>query len=278
MNKCLISGRSLSAHDFLHLLAQSIPGAANLTDADAGPLYREQFKTLLDQMKKSSDANSALPTATGNIAALKLETVNGTFAITQRLRARILCLHWRTKDKQGSSTSDQLSELCSARVDVVRAPTGRFEALVERADKENLAVARHEDAWLARIISTIKDSPFGDHYAPTAGAPEALMARQLHDLNPRQRSRVPDFIEDPHERYMAQSRMDNSPYFDWADVVLAWTHDLKDTRTPSGLVTSQTWSSDHDQWFRTPNPGANPNAMFPGPWIDTVANPDFKPQ
>lgn len=86
--------------------------------------------------------------ATADAAAVRVETRNGSFVIEQRLRAYVEC---RVSERTGIGAGGG----CSAHVDVLRAPKGKLDALVQLVDDHDLVRTPYEDDWVQRVQQTL---------------------------------------------------------------------------------------------------------------------------
>ena len=206
--------------------------------------------------------------------AVRVETVNGTFVIEQRLRVYVEC-------RIAKSGPDSNGGGCSAHVDVERAPKGQLDALVSLVDAHDLVRAPHEDAYAQRVQQTLQQRAAKDMHDLTVQelVGQAMLKKQFDDfMATSQRS---------HEAFMAQQESTfhssmtaanagmnarSTAASDWVDYAL-------DQQTVVGQggtakVSSSyahTWSStvgNQTQWFQTNDPNANPNGAFSGNWTE----------
>ncbi|MBD5636006.1 MAG: hypothetical protein IAI49_16175, partial [Candidatus Eremiobacteraeota bacterium] len=128
-NGCLQLGRSFTASEFLRNLA-GVFGVTYVGPMSVAPRFARNNATAAAQMGRMS---ATIPgfTATGDTAAIRVRSKNGSFVIEQRLRAWILCTSrpWF----RGTTHSG-----CYAVVDVLRAPNGKLDALARLADTNDL--------------------------------------------------------------------------------------------------------------------------------------------
>ena len=257
---CFHLRNALTAAEFLDRYVRTLGAVHVIGPSDVGPAYRQQLDTLLQQMKAASSQNSgARMKQTGDVAALRIETTNGTFTIEQRLRARVTC-NFYSKPLVDSGN-------CVARIDVLRAPKGELDALVDFADTHNLVSARSDPDWAAAMTRRMIDDQNGSHFDPPH--PDAGALRMVH----RQADDFGLLHMEPHEAFMRSlgpaKEADCAPT-DWTDFAL----------TPKGQTTADgvihmpysllVWSSSAGERYATYNPTANPNGVLTGTWTNSA--------
>jgi hypothetical protein len=269
---CLAYTGPMSAEDFLKHYVEMIAGNGLhvVGPMAVGAAYQQRVAGVAQNMSHIS------PTIRGSAdaAAVRVETVNGTFIIEQRLRAYVEC-------RITTSGPDTNGGGCSAHVDVERAPKGKLDALCVLVDAHDLVKTPHDDAWLQRVQQTLAQRAREDQERLTRQeqAGQAMLKKQFDDfMATSQRN---------HEAFMAQqessfrSSMNNAnaamnarttAASDWVDYAL-------DQQTVVGQggaakVSSSythTWSStvgNQTQWFQTNDPNANPNGALTGNWTE----------
>jgi hypothetical protein len=250
----------LTAAQFLDLYIKTLGAVQIIGPSDVGPAYREQLDTLLKQMDAAASKNpGSTMKQTGDAAAIRLETTNGTFTIEQRLRARVICTFY-SKPLVGSGT-------CLARIDVLRAPKGELDALIDLADSHNLVSAKNEPEWATATTQRMLNDQNGSHFDPPRSNPEAaaMMRRQADDLG---------LIRlEPHEEFMRSlgpARKTDCVPSDWTDFALT----PKGQSAAGGVVHSPNslfeWSSSTGERYATYDPKANPNGALAGTWINSA--------
>ena len=250
----------LTAAQFLDLYVKTLGAVQVIGPSDVGPAYREQLDTLLKEMDASASKNPvSIMKQTGDAAAMRLETTNGTFTIEQRLRARVTCtLYSKPQVASGS---------CLARIDVLRAPKGELDALIDLADSHNLVSAKNEPEWATAMTQRMLSDQNGSHFDPPHPNPgaAAMTRRQAGDFG---------LIRmEPHEEFMRSlgpARRTDCVPSDWTDFAL----------TPKGQTTADgvvhlpyslfEWSSSTGERYATYNPTANPNGVLAGAWTSAA--------
>lgn len=268
-NACLPLDRTLTARAFLGHLA-ALQGLTIAGDMEVAPRVKERTEQAADQMRQMGASIDGF-TVTGDVAAVRASGKNGTFEIEQRLRAWVLC-HSAPWFK-GSRLSG-----CFARVDVLRAPKGKLDALARRVDDGDMNTAGSNPDYQMKMAQILKAR--GD----------ARLAAQIQHNNDVMRAQQQRFEQTmalqqhQHEQFMAQlqSSTDSSmraanasmnarstATSDWCDYAL----DLQTVTGSGGTVKvssayGHTWSNAQGQWYQTNNPNADPNGVLGGTWTE----------
>jgi hypothetical protein len=278
---CLPFEHTMSATEFLNHFVELIPGGVRVV----GPMsialpYRER----VEDVATSINANNRTPGfhATVDTAALRLETVNGSFVIEQRVRVWLGC---RVNSQAGVFSGGG----CDAHVDVLRAPKGKLDALVALVDAHDLTKPTADPQWKAAILQR-------------QARENADRMRKLTEVETRQIAMIQNQGEQiqqtmnrNHEAFMAQQESQfqsamkgandtmnarTTAASDWVDYSL----DQQTVYGSGGLAKvsssySQTWSNGQNQWFQTNNPNSNPNGTLYGNWTrDTKVHGNGQPQ
>ena len=287
-----------------------VPGCVNIK----GPITAEEFLKRYEEMVATSgmhvvgsmpvgaayqqrvagignNMNHMSPDIHGsaNAAAVRVQTVNGTFVIEQRFRAYVEC---RVRVQ---NAIDPNGGGCSAHVDVVRAPQGKLDALCAIVDAHDLVRTPHEDAWLQRVQQTLaaKNQQRQRELTRQEQAGSAMLKKQFDDFMATSQRNHEAFMSQQessyrtHQAQMAQSAssfhssMNNAnnamnarstAASDWVDYAL----DQQTVAGQGGTVKisnaySHTWSStvgNQTQWYQTNDPNANPNGALSGNWTE----------
>jgi hypothetical protein len=262
----------MSAEDFLKHYAEMIAsnGMHVVGPMAVGAAYQQRVAAVEQNM------NHIAPNIHGSAdaAAVRVQTVNGTFIIEQRLRAYVEC-------RIATSGPDTNGGGCSAHVDVERAPKGKLDALCELVDAHDLVKTPHDDVWLQHVQQTLAQRSRED---------QARLTRQEQAGSAMLKKQFDDFMASSqrnHEAFMAQqessfrSSMNNAnaamnarttAASDWVDYAL----DQQTVVGQGGVAKvsssySHTWSStvgNQTQWFQTNDPNANPNGTLSGNWTE----------
>jgi hypothetical protein len=277
---CLPIKRTMSAQEFLDHFVELIPGGVHVV----GPMSIAQpYRERVENVATSINAANHNPGfhASVDTAALRVETVNGSFIIEQRVRVWLGC---RVNSQAGVFSGGG----CDAHVDVLRAPKGKLDALVRMVDSNDLTKPTGDSQWKTA-------------YLQRQNAEDAERMRQLTSDEARQGSmlrtqyeQIQETMSRNHEAFMAQqesqfhSAMNNSntamnarttAASDWVDYAL----DQQTVNGSGGLTKvsssySQTWSNGQNQWFQTNNPNSDPNGTLYGNWTrDTKVHGNGQP-
>ena len=139
---CLPVQRTLTATEFLDHFIELIPGGVHVVESmTIAPPYHER----VERFAANLNANNSGVHVTVDTAALRVETVNGSFLIEQRVRVWVEC---RTNSQIGKFSGGG----CSAHVDVLRAPKGKLDALVALVDAHDLTKPVNDPQWLAAYM------------------------------------------------------------------------------------------------------------------------------
>jgi hypothetical protein len=278
---CLPYKSTMSASEFLNHFVELIPGGVHIV----GPMSIAQpYRERVEQVAASMNANNRTPGfhATVDTAALRVQTVNGSFVIEQRVRVWIGC---RTNNQAGVFSGGG----CDAHVDVLRAPKGKLDALVALVDAHDLTRPTGDTQWKVA-------------YLQRQSRENAQRLRDLTETENRQLSmiqaqgeQIQETMKRNHEAFMAQQESQfqsamksannamnarTTAASDWVDYSL----DQQTVFGSGGLAKvsssySQTWSNGQNQWFQTNNPNSDPNGTLNGNWTrDTKVHGNGQPQ
>jgi hypothetical protein len=272
VNGCLAYTGPMSAAEFLkHYMEISAGNGVHVVGTMAvGDAYQRRVAGVAQNMSRIG------PNIRGSAdsAAVRIETVNGTFIVEQRLRVYVEC-------RIATSGPDLNGGGCSAHVDVERAPKGKLDALCGLVDAHDLVRTPNEDAWLRRVQQAMLQRARED---------QALLTRQEHASQAMLKKQFDDFMatsQRDHEAFMAQQESSfrsamntanramnarTTAASDWVDYAL----DQQTVVGQGGLAKvsssyAHTWSStvgNQTQWFQTNDPNANPNGALSGSWTE----------
>jgi hypothetical protein len=267
---CLPIDHTLNAAQFLEHFVELIPGGVHVV----GPTgIGQEYQGRVDRMIANRKAYNNGGQVTLDAAAVRVETVNGTFVIEQRLRAWVEC---RTNNQLGKFSGGG----CTAHVDVLRAPKGKLDGLIAVVDAHDLTKPVSEQPWVGAIMQRQQREG-----AARIAALQQTEARQMSMLR-AQYEQMQATMNRNHAAFMAQqesqfhSAMNNAnaamnarttAASDWVDYAL----DQQTVTGSGGTVKvssaySQTWSNGQNQWFQTNDPNSNPNGVIPGNWTPDV--------
>jgi hypothetical protein len=250
-----------------------------------GSAYEARTAKIADNMNHQSPDVRGSATS----AAVRVQTINGSFIIEQRFRAYVEC---RVHVPSGI---DPNGGGCSAHIDVVRAPQGKLDALCALIDSHDLVKAQFDQAWIAHVQQTLaaKNRQRQQQLTEQERAGSAMLKKQFDDFMATSQRNHEAFMQQQessyktHQAQMAQSAssfhsaMNNAnnamnarstASSDWVDYAL-------DQQTVTGQggtqkvssAYSHTWSStvgNQTEWYQTNNPNANPNGSLGGNWTE----------
>jgi hypothetical protein len=275
---CLPFKTKLSASEFLQKYVELIPGGVHVV----GPMPVDSwFSAHAQQIAQGSAGGGNGPMAaqvTADTAALRIETMNGTFLIEQRLRVQLQCAVRNNPQLQPYLRGFN----CWARVDVVRAPKGKLDALVAFVDQHQMIKNMTRPEWQSALMQ--RQQQQGEEQMAAlrrqAAAASAMLKAQ-HD-------QFMETMQRNHEAFMAQQESSfrssmnaannamnarTTAASDWADYSL----DRQTVMTQDGQLAkvsstpSHVWSSTQGNdtyYYGTSDPNANPNGVLPGNWSE----------
>jgi hypothetical protein len=277
---CMPFDRTMTAAEFLNHFIELIPGGVHVV----GPMsiaqpYRERVETVATQINAANRAPGFH--ATVDTAALRVETMNGSFIIEQRLRVWLGC---RVNSQAGVYSGGG----CDAHVDVLRAPKGKLDALVALVDAHDLTKPTGDPQWQQAILQR--------QARENADRMRALTETENRQIGmiQAQGQQIQETMKRNHEAFMAQqesqfqSAMKNAGDIANARTTAAsdWVDYSLDQQTVVGSggtakvssSYSQTWSNGQNQWFQTNNPNSDPNGALYGNWTrDTKVHGNGQP-
>jgi len=231
---------------------------------------------------QKNQANSRAPAAmqtqnTADTAALRIEVVNGSFVVEERLRTVVECT--MNNDRSTAMSNALYGGTCWARVDVLTAPVGRLDALVALVDGNNLPHGVNTPQWTQAALARQQKANAQALAALTAQekAESAMLTQQFQQIMARSQAEHQAFMQQQESQF--QSAMNNAnasmnaqstAASDWVDYSL----DQQTVTGPNGAAKvsseySQTWTNG-SQWYQTNNPNSNPNGVLKGNWTLTT--------
>ena len=274
VNGCLAFTGPMSAEDFLkHYEEMSASNGMHVVGPMAvGTAYQHRVAGVAQNMNRIS------PNVRGSAdaAAVRVETVNGTFVIEQRLRVYVEC-------RIAKSGPDTNGGGCSAHVDVERAPKGQLDALVGLVDAHDLVRTPHEDAYAQRVQQALQQRAARDMQDLTIQerAGQAMLKKQFDDFMATSQRNHEAFMAQQESSFRSSMNAANTRMNARTTAASDWVDYALDQQTVIGQggaakVSSSythTWSStvgNQTQWFQTNDPNANPNGTFSGNWTENT--------
>jgi hypothetical protein len=277
---CLPFTGPISASDLLNKYLETISEGVHVV----GPMpvdaaYRKTAEDLaasLNQgsqqfVQRSGPGTKPMSHFTSDVAALHVQTRNGSFVIDQRLRTAVQC--------QINDWGPMAGGNCSAQIEILKAPQGKLDALVRVVDGNNLPGLHMTPEWKQAQIQLINQR---------GQETMAQLQRMFQAGMAAQKQMFDQFMatsQQNHEAFMNaqesrfQSSMNNATASmnarsTAASDMVDYCLDQQTVVGQGGLAKvssaySQTWSStvgNQTQWYQTDNPNANPNGVLAGNW------------
>jgi hypothetical protein len=272
---CANLSGAVPAAAFLQYYLGSIPGGVHVE----GPMtvtsaYSQWAQAQAAQKNQLySNAPPAMrQNSTADTAALRIEVVNGSFVVEERLRTVVECSVSTNPSSPGGT--------CWARVDVLSAPEGRLDALVQLVDNNNLPHGVNSAQWTQAAL--LRQQRQGQQAMANLTAQEQresqMIYQQFQQIMQRSAAEHQAFMQQQESQF--ESAMNNAnasmnaqttAASDWVDYSL----DQETVMNPDGSTTkvtagySQIWTNG-TQWYQTDDPGSNPNGVLGGNWTPST--------
>jgi hypothetical protein len=273
---CANISRPISAADFLQYYLGTMQGGVHIVGTMAVPAQYSQWAQGLAAQKTQLQANgpAGIRTSnTGDVAAMRIEVVNGSFVVEERLRAVVECSENNNPGALNGGT-------CWARVDVLTAPQGRLDSLVQLVDSKNLPHGVNTQQWMQAALARQQRQSQQQlqMLAQQAARNSAMLYNQFQQSMQMLTSEHQQFMQQQESQFEsamnnanAQMNARTTAASDWVDYAL----DQQTVMNPNGTTTkassaySQTWTNG-TQWYQTNDPNANPNGYLQGNWSQTT--------
>jgi hypothetical protein len=276
MTGCANITKPISAADFLQYYLGTMQGGVHVVGAMQAPAQYSQWAQALAAQRNQMNARVApalQANYTADTAALRIEVVNGSFVVEERLRTVVEC-------SVNSNPGPLAGGACWARVDVLTAPQGRLDALVKVVDDNNLPHGVNTQQWMQAALA--RQQKEGNDMMRALTAQERQESQMLYS----QFQQIMARSQQQHQQFMAQQESQfqsamaganasmnaqTTAASDWVDYSL----DQQTVMNPSGTITkvssaySQTWTNG-TQWYQTNDPNSNPNGVLRGNWSLTT--------
>lgn len=271
-----ISG-AISAANFLQYYLGTIQGGVHVVGPMTVPAAYSQWAQGL--AANANQLASRAPVAirsnnTADTAALRIEVVNGSFVVEERLRTTVEC------SVSNNNTGALAGGTCWARVDVLTAPQGQLDALVNLVDTNNLPHGVNTQQWMQAALQRQQREGQQALAALTAQEKQesAMLYNQFQQIMQRSQQEHQQFMQQQESQF--ESAMNNAnasmnaqstAASDWVDYAL----DQQTVMSPDGTTAkvssaySYTWTNG-SQWYQTGNPNTNPNGVLEGNWTETT--------
>jgi hypothetical protein len=272
---CANLSGAVSAANFLQYYIGMMQGGVHVVGPmTITPAYSQWAQGLAAQKNQlASRAPPALQNNnTADTAALRIEVVNGSFVVEERLRTVVEC--------SVSTNASTPGGTCWARVDVLSAPEGQLDALVQLVDANNLPHGVNSAQWTQAAL--LRQQRQGAQALAQLTAQEQqeskMIYQQFQQIMQRSAAEHQAFMQQQESQF--ESAMNNAnasmnaqstAASDWVDYSL----DQETVMNPDGSTTkvsdqySQTWTNG-SQWYQTDIPNSNPNGVLQGNWTPTT--------
>jgi len=274
-----ISGQ-VSAAAFLQYYLGTMPGGVHVVGPMPVPAAYSQWAQGLAAQKNQANSRVAPAMQTENTAdtaAVKIEVINGSFVVEERLRTVVECT--MSNDRSTAMSNALYGGTCWARVDALSAPEGRLDALVQLVDNNNLPHGVNSPEWTQAALQ--RQQREGAKAMAQLTAQEQQESRMIYQQF--QQIMLRSAIE--HAAFMRQQESQfesamNNAYdsmdarsavaSDWVDYSL----DQETVMNPDGSTSkvsnqfSQTWT-DGTHWYQSNDTGLNPNGVLQGNWTQS---------
>ncbi len=271
-----ISGQ-ISAAAFLEYFLGTMQGGVHVIGPMTVPSAYSQWAQGLAAQKNQGNSRAAPAMQTQNTAdtaALRIEVVNGSFVVEERLRTAVEC----SVINNASSPYD--GGTCWARVDVLSAPEGQLDALVQLVDANNLPHGVNSPQWTQAALLRQQKQGAKAIAALTAQEQQEskMIYQQFQQIMLRSAVEHAAFMKQQESQF--ESAMDNAydsmdarseVASDWVDYCLNQETVLNPDGTTSKVSNgfSQTWT-DGTHWYQSNDTGVNPNGSLQGNWTQAT--------
>ncbi len=275
-----ISGQ-ISAAAFLQYYVGTMQGGVHVVGPMTVPSQYSQWAQGLAAQKNqmASRAPAAMQSNnTADTAALRIQTVNGSFVVEERLRTVVECT--MNNDRSTAMSNALYGGTCWARVDVLTAPLGGLDALVQLVDSNNLPHGVNSPQWIQAALA--RQQRQGAQAMAQLTAQEnqesKMIYQQFQQIMQRSAAEHQAFMQQQESQF--ESAMNNAnasmnaqstAASDWVDYSL----DQQTVMTSNGSLAkvssaySQTWTNG-TEWYQTNYSNSNPNGVLSGNWTQTT--------
>ena len=274
---CANISSPITAAQFLQYYLSTLQGGVHLVGTMPVSSQFQQWAQGL--AANANQAQSNQPPAmrfvnTTDTASIRLQTVNGSFVVEQRLRTVVAC----------SVMNDRSTALyggtCWARVDVLSAPVGRLDALVQLVDSNNLPHGVNSPQWTQAALQRNRQQAANAIAALTAQERQEsqMISQQFQQIMQRSQAEHQAFMRQQESQFQSAMNIANASMdarttaaSDWVDYSLDQQTVMSSNGTMAKVSSaySQTWTNG-TQWYQTNNPNSNPNGTLSGNWTQTI--------
>jgi hypothetical protein len=278
---CANISAPISAAAFLQYYLGTMQGGVHVVGPIPVPSAYSEWAQGLAAQKNQGNSRVAPAMQTQNTAdtaAIRVEQVNGSFVVEERLRTVVECS--MNNDRSTAMSNALYGGTCWARVDVLAAPQGRLDALVQLVDTNNLPHGVNSAQWTQAALLRQQRQDAQAMAALTAQEQQEsqMIYQQFQQIMQRSAAEHQAFMQQQESQF--ESAMNNAnasmnaqstAASDWVDYSLnqetVLNPDGSTTKVSSGY--SQTWTNG-SQWYQTDDPSSNPNGFLQGNWSPTT--------
>ncbi len=269
---CIPVTQQMTAAQFLQYYVNTIPGGVHVVGAmPVPPAYQQQWQSFAQQLNAtySRAAGNLSQTVTADTAALRIETIDGSYVIEERLRTVVVCY-------LNNNPGIMYGGKCFARLDELTAPEGRLDALISVVDGANMPGGVPTPQWEQAVLARQRQQ---------AQAQMAMLMRVQQAEAQALNSEFQQFSQMMNANHAAAMQQQESQFesamnnanaemnaqttaaSDWVDYAL----DQQTVAGPGGTVNvssayTQTWTNGVGQYYQTNDPNVNPNGVLGGTW------------
>lgn len=283
-NGCTPMKNQVTAAQFLRYYTGIIAGGVHIVGPmEAPPALQQGEQRMADNLNATYQRIGAAgqKQVRGDTAALRVETVNGSFVVEERLSAETMCT---LSTNMGFFNGGD----CWARVQVLAAPQGKLDALVQLVDGGNMPSETALQPWTQAVIQRQNQQTRQrmEEMYQRQQQENAAMNREFQQFSQMMAQNHAEFMQEQESRF--QSAMNNASARKNAQSTAAsdWVDYALNQQTVAGLGGtakvssgySQTWTNGA-QWYQTNDPNANPNGVLQGNWtLTTQVHGNGQPQ
>jgi hypothetical protein len=194
--------------------------------------------------------------------------------VEERLRTVVEC------SVSANASSPLSGGTCWARVDVLTAPLGELDALVQLVDSNNLPKGVNTPQWMQAALQRQQQQGAQAMAALTKqeNQESQMLYQQFQQIMQRSQAEHQAFMQQQESQF--QSAMNNAnasmnaqstAASDWVDYALDQQTVMSSDGTVANVSSaySQTWTNG-TQWYQTNDPNSNPNGVLSGNWTQTT--------
>ncbi len=166
-------------------------------------------------------------------------------------------------------------------MDVLTAPQGKLDTLVQLVDSDNLPHGVFDPTWGQAFMA--RQQRQGDAMLAKLTAMEKaesqMIYQQFQQIMARSAAEHQAFMQQQESQFQSAMANANATMNAQSTAASDWVDYALDQQTVSGpdggtakvsSAYSQTWTNGQGQWYQTNNPGSNPNGVISGTWTQAT--------